>query len=142
MSATARLQIALDCNDPHAQAEFWAMALGYEVEHDEALIRRLLDEGHATEDDVMTVDGRLVWRDGAAMSDPGGTRPRWFFQQVPETKSVKNRMHVDVHVGDDARADVVERLVAAGATVLYEGRQGPNTWITLADPEGNEFCVA
>ena len=141
MSTAARLQIALDCVDPHAQAEFWALALGYEVEHDEAFIRRLLDEGQVTEDDVRTVKGRLVWRDGAAMSDPDGVRPRWFFQQVPEAKAVKNRMHVDVHVGEDARAATVERLVAAGASVLYEGRQGPNTWITLADPEGNEFCV-
>ncbi len=142
MSSPPRLQITLDCIDVHAQAAFWASALGYEVEHDESMIRRLLDEGHATEDDVTTVDGRLVWRDGAAMSDPDGTRPRWYFQAVPEPKSVKNRMHLDVHVGEDARAATVERLVAAGAQVRYEGRQGPNTWVTLTDPEGNEFCVA
>jgi hypothetical protein len=142
MTATPALQIALDCVDPHAQAEFWAAALGYEVEQDEELIRRLLDEGAATEDDVMTVDGRLAWRDGAAMSDPTGARPRWFFQLVPETKSVKNRMHVDVRIDEVDRAATIDRLVEAGASVLYEGRQGPNTWVTMADPEGNEFCVA
>ena len=140
--AAPPLQIALDCLDPHAQAEFWAAALGYDVERDEDQIRELLDAGVATDDDVMTVDGRLVWRDGAAMRDPDGVRPRWFFQLVPETKTVKNRMHVDVHIGEADRAALIERLVAAGASVLYDGRQGPHTWVTMADPEGNEFCVA
>ena len=142
MTSPPRLQIALDCVDAHAQAEFWALALGYEVEQDEDLIRHLLDDGQVGEDDVMERDGHLVWRDGAAMSDPDGVRPRWFFQSVPEAKTVKNRMHVDVQVGEADRAVTIERLVDAGATVLYEGRQGPNTWVTLADPEGNEFCVS
>ena len=59
---------------------------------------------------------------------------------VPEPKSVKNRMHLDLRSDEDAGA-VRERLLALGATKLSEGRQGPHTWWTMADPEGNEFCV-
>jgi hypothetical protein len=64
------------------------------------------------------------------------------FQVVPEPKTVKNRVHLDLHVGAERRAEVVDRLLAAGGQVLWEGQQGPNTWVTMADPEGNEFCVA
>jgi hypothetical protein len=63
------------------------------------------------------------------------------FQVVPEPKTVKNRVHLDLHVGAERRPEVVERLVGLGATVLWEGREGPSTWVTMADPEGNEFCV-
>lgn len=62
------------------------------------------------------------------------------FQLVPEGKAVKNRMHFDVRVGD-RREEVAAELVAAGATILHRGRQGPSIWITMTDPEGNEFCV-
>jgi hypothetical protein len=65
-----------------------------------------------------------------------------YFQRVPEGRGPKNRLHLDMRVGDDSVAMVVERLVAAGATYLHEGQQGPHTWTTLADPEGNEFCVS
>jgi predicted enzyme related to lactoylglutathione lyase len=51
-------------------------------------------------------------------------------------------MHLDVRVGDDDLDAVVEKLVARGATVLHHGQQGPSTWVTLADPQGNEFCVS
>ena len=61
---------------------------------------------------------------------------------VPELKAGKNRMHVDLHVGDERRAAVVERLLALGATKLYDGQLGPQSWVTMADPEGNEFCVS
>ena len=53
-----------------------------------------------------------------------------------------NRLHLDLRVGDEPRAEIVARLLARGATKLWDGRQGPNTWVTMADPEGNEFCVA
>jgi hypothetical protein len=139
---TPIVQIALDCADPHRQARFWAAALGYEVEENEAQIRELLSAGMASDDDVTTFEGVLVWKTGAACSDPTGRRPRWYFQQVPEEKTVKNRMHVDVHVGPEGRDPLVAQLVELGASRLYEGQQGPHTWITMADPEGNEFCVA
>jgi predicted enzyme related to lactoylglutathione lyase len=61
---------------------------------------------------------------------------------VPEPKSAKNRVHLDLRIGEDDVAAVVERLTAAGATILHEGQQGPHAWVTLADPEGNEFCVS
>jgi hypothetical protein len=60
---------------------------------------------------------------------------------VPEGKAVKNRVHLDLRVAPDDPAEVVARLTAKGARVLHEGRQGPLTWTTLADPEGNELCV-
>ncbi len=63
------------------------------------------------------------------------------FQLVPERKTVKNRLHLDIRVGD-ARYEVAEKLEQAGATVLHRGRQGPSEWVTMTDPEGNEFCVS
>ena len=88
--------------------------------------------------------GKLVWEEGAAIVHPDGIEraPRVFFQQVSEDKNTKNRVHLDVRVGDDSVAEVVDRLRSAGATHLHEGSQGPHTWTTLADPEGNEFCVS
>ena len=60
---------------------------------------------------------------------------------MPEPKTVKDRIHLDVQVGAERRDAEVERLVALGATWLWEASQGPHSWVTLADPEGNEFCV-
>ncbi len=54
---------------------------------------------------------------------------------------MKNRVHLDLHVGDERREAEVERLIALGASRLWDGQQGPNRWVTMADPEGNEFCV-
>lgn len=140
MSTT--VQIAVDCADPHRLARFWADTLGYEVEGGEEQIQALLDDGIATEEDVMTLDGRLVWRTGAACNDPDGIGPRLYFQQVPEPKSVKNRWHLDLRIGEERRAAEIERLIGLGATRLWDGRQGPQTWVTMADPEQNEFCVS
>ncbi|MEQ4305417.1 VOC family protein [Plantactinospora sp. B6F1] len=138
-------QVTQDSADPHTLADWWAETLGWQVEpSDEALIRRMLDQGHATEDDTRTHHGVLVWKAGAAIRHPEGVRraPRVLFQLVPEAKTVKNRMHLDVRTGTEDLGPVVEALVARGATVLHEGRQGPFAWVTLADPEGNEFCVS
>ena len=133
-------QVTLDCADPHTLADWWAETLGWEVEpSDEAFIRRMVSEGYATEADTTTHHGVLVWKEGAAIRHAG--RPRVLFQLVPEKKTVKNRMHLDLRVGPDDVDSVVRKLIARGATFLHEGRQGPHTWVTLADPEGNEFCV-
>jgi hypothetical protein len=137
----ATIQVALDCADPHRQCAFWAATLGYDVEEVEPGIRQAMEAGFATDDDVATVDGRLVWKTAAACRDPQGVGPRMYFQLVPEAKVVKNRVHVDVRVVAGARDGEVARLVALGATKLYDGRQGPETWVTMADPEGNEFCL-
>ena len=57
---------------------------------------------------------------------------------------MKDRIHLDLHhlQGDDVRAAEVARLIDLGATKLWDGQQGPQRWVTMADPEGNEFCVA
>ena len=86
-------------------------------------------------------DGQLVWRIGAAIIDPDKPdSPRVLFQSVPEEKSVKNRMHFDIRAGED-RESVAQNLVGAGASILHRGQLGPSVWITMADPEGSEFCV-
>lgn len=135
-------QIAVDCAAPHRLAAFWAEALGYEVEDHAAQVAEMLELGHATDDDTTTVEGRLAWRTAAACSDRTDGQPRLLFQEVPEPKSVKNRLHLDLHVGEDRRDAEVERLVGLGARRIGEGAQGPHRWIVLADPEGNELCVA
>lgn len=133
-------QVVLDCADPHTLADWWAEALGWDVERqDEEFIRSMVAQGRVSEDETTTHRGKLVWKVGTAIRHPD--RPRVLFQLVPEAKTVKNRMHLDIRVGDEHRAAEVERLVGIGAKVLHEGRQGPYTWVTMADPEGNEFCV-
>ncbi|MFK0257853.1 VOC family protein [Streptomyces sp. NPDC090445] len=138
-------QVTIDSADPHALADWWAEALGWEVEPvDEEFIRKTVAAGHAAEDDTTTHRGRLVWKVGTAIRHPEGTdrAPRVLFQLVPEEKTVKNRVHLDVRTGSDDPKEVVERLLAKGATFLHDGHQGPFVWTTLADPEGNELCVS
>lgn len=138
-------QVTVDSRDPHSIAEWWAEALGWNVEpSDEDFIRRMIAAGHATEADTTVHRGQLVWREGAAIVHPGGTdiAPRTLFQLVSEDKRVKNRVHLDIRIGEDDVAEVLDRLTGAGATLLHEGSQGPHRWYTLADPEGNEFCVS
>jgi hypothetical protein len=136
-------QVTIDCSDPHGLADWWAETLGWQVEpQDEAFIRRMIDAGHASEADTTTHRGALVWKEGAAITSPDPGRPRVLFQLVPEAKSVKNRVHLDLRVGEERQEAEVARLVSRGATELSRGSQGPHRWVVLADPEGNEFCVA
>ena len=136
-------QVVVDCAAPHVLADWWADALGWQVEaQDAAFIRRMIDAGYATDEETTTHNGALVWKTGAAINSPDPNRPRLLFQQVPEGKTVKNRMHLDLRVGAERREAEVARLVAAGATELHRASQGPHEWATLADPEGNEFCVS
>jgi hypothetical protein len=143
-------KICVDCADPHRLAAFWAEALGYVVEDHSGLIKGLLEAGRLTEQDVVTVDGRLSFRTAAAVRDPDGPVDergighggRVLFQVVPEPKTAKNRVHLDLHYGPERRGEVVDRLIAAGATHLWDGEEFGSTWVVLADPEGNEFCVA
>ena len=140
-------QIAVDASQPHVLADWWAETLGWVVEpSDEAFIRKMVAEGHATDDDTMTHNGALVWKAGAAIRHPdvpsGLARPRILFQLVPELKTAKNRMHLDVRVGEENVEAEVAKLAGRGATYLYKASQGPHWWVTMADPEGNEFCVA
>ncbi|MDG4823571.1 VOC family protein [Asanoa sp. WMMD1127] len=137
-------QVTVDCAEPHVLADWWADALGWDVEpQDEGFIQSMIEQGHATDEDTTRHNGKLVWKTGAAIRHPEGLEraPRVLFQWVPEAKTVKNRMHLDLRTGDD-RDKVVERLLGKGATYLHDGRQGPSAWVTLADPEGNELCVS
>ncbi len=136
-------QVTIDSSAPHPLADWWAEALGWQREpSDEAFIRQMVDAGHATEADTMRHGGELVWVEGAAIRHPTGGAPRVLFQLVPEPKTVKNRVHLDVRVGAENREKELARLVEAGATELHRGRQGPHEWVTVTDPEGNELCLS
>jgi hypothetical protein len=140
---TYEFQVTVDCAAPHTLADWWADLLGWQVEpSDETFIRRMIAEGHASEKDTSTHKGSLVWKEGAAIVHPDGSGRRILFQWVPEAKTVKNRLHLDVRVGADKVEPELERLTGLGATFLHRGRQGPHTWVTVADPEGNEFCLS
>jgi hypothetical protein len=118
--------ITYDARHAGSLARFWAAALdGYEVApYDDAEIERLRSLGI---DDVL--DDPIVMVDG-----PDG-QPRLCFQTVPEGKVVKNRVHLDLEC--DAVDSEVARLVELGA-VVHESHE---RWVTMLDPEGNEFCV-
>jgi Glyoxalase-like domain len=138
-----KYQVAIDCADPHQLARFWSEALHWPVEDHSDMIKQLLEQEIATEDDVMIVDGRLAWKTAAAVRDEDAPeRGRLLFQQVPEPKTVKNRVHLDLRLDVPDRDAEVQRLISLGATKLWDGREGHQTWVTLADPEGNEFCIA
>ncbi|WP_236789144.1 VOC family protein [Amycolatopsis sp. GM8] len=133
-------QVTVDSANPHTLADWWADALGWDVEpSNEEFIRRMVAEGHARDEDTMTHRGVLVWRVGQAIRHPESRR-RVLFQLVPEPKTVKNRVHLDVAVGENREAEV-ERLTGMGAKVVYRGQQGPYSWVTMTDPEGNELCL-
>jgi hypothetical protein len=135
-------QVVIDSSAPHELADWWAEALGWQIEaQDEAFIRRMVETGAASEEDTTQHRGALVWKVGAALLSPDPGRPRVLFQLVPEPKTVKNRVHLDIRVGAKRREAEVARLVGLGATELWRGAQGPFEWATLADPQGNEFCV-
>ena len=140
-----RVQIVIDASDAVAQALWWSTTLQWQFEWlDPQLFDQLKAQGFCTDADVTTVDGRLTWRDGAAINS-GGDREstqRIYFQTVPEAKVLKNRMHIDVQVGPDLAEATVRSLVARGATQIGSGTQGPHEWVVMTDPEGNEFCVS
>ena len=140
-----RVQIVLDCSDAVAQALWWSTTLEWQFEWLEPeLFEQLKADGFCTDADVTAVDDRLTWRDGAAINS-GGDRnsvQRIYFQAVPDPKTVKNRMHVDVQVGPDLVESTVRSLLDRGATRIGGGSQGPHEWVVMADPEGNEFCVS
>ncbi|MDN0198503.1 VOC family protein [Streptomyces sp. S.PNR 29] len=137
----ATFDLTLDCADAQLLAAFWKTALGYVDEpppapfttREEWLAQFDLPEDESADD-------------GAWLCDPDGAGPRLSLFKVPEAKTGKNRLHIDIrvpgHGGPDERWARVraesERLVTAGATVLeeYDGHH-----VVMADPEGNEFCV-
>ena len=119
--------VVFDCGHPAALARFWAAALeGYAVApYDQAELDRLRAAGIDDPEDDPTV----------LVEPSSGSGPRLWFQLVPEAKQVKNRVHLDLACAD-VRAEAL-RLAGLGARLLAEQR----AWVTLADPEGNEFDV-
>ncbi|PSL36793.1 hypothetical protein CLV49_0391 [Labedella gwakjiensis] len=135
------IQVTFDASDPHALAAFWADLLSYEVEDHAEFVDSLLATGQLAPEEVIVRDGRSAFADVAAASDPSGEGPRLFFQKVPEPKTSKNRVHVDVRVPEERREDESKRLIDKGATLLWiTSDRGPTTY-TMQDPEGNEFCL-
>ena len=105
--------VTFDCANPERLARFWAAVMDYTFEGS--------DERYA------------------ACVDPAGSGPRLLFNVVPEPKTVKNRVHLDLNVGD-MEAEV-ERLVGLGARKIKTFHENGETWTVMADLEGNEFCV-
>jgi catechol 2,3-dioxygenase-like lactoylglutathione lyase family enzyme len=135
------IQVTFDASDVQSLARWWAALLGYEIEDNHDFVTRLLSEGVIGDSDVVSVEGRLYFADAVAAKDPTGKGPRIYFQQVPEEKSAKNRVHLDIPV-DPARLDEeVERLLGVGATLIRYNTQGSHRSASLRDPEGNEFCL-
>lgn len=114
---------SVDCRNAYELSEWWKALLGYiDVPGDPN------EPGH---EECMIID-------------PDGVRPRVLFIEVPEGKTVKNRIHLDLRPADRTRDEEVARLLGAGATEVedHRGIHGPGSgWVTLADPEGNEFCI-
>lgn len=145
---TLNIQVVVDCVNPHELADWWAETLDWAVEpQDEGFIRSMIDQGFATGAETLTHHGKLVWRDGAAIRPPDeldakAPARRILFQTAPEGKTVKNRVHWDVRLADADKDAVRAALEARGATFLWSASQGPHSWHTMADPEGNEFCIS
>ncbi|MEU5546500.1 VOC family protein [Streptomyces sioyaensis] len=116
-------ELAIDCADPRGLARFWCAVLGYEVQ----------DEG-----DGIVIIGSPEVPEGK--NRPGPVPPTLTFAQVPEGKTLKNRLHIDVNPTDREQDEEVCRLLDLGARRADVG-QGEQSWVVLADPEGNEFCV-
>ena len=146
-----RWKLVVDSTDAPVVADFWAAALEYEVEDPTALVEQLLGAGHLDREAVREHGGRTTFRGYAAIRHPDdpfdrtsgvGLGRRLLFQDVPERKSGKNRLHIDVH-GEPGRLDeLVARLEGLGATRVREVDQGPaGHWWVMQDPEGNEFCA-
>ncbi|MFD6444217.1 VOC family protein [Promicromonospora sp. NPDC060204] len=115
--------VTVDSSDPYSLSEWWKPVLGYQ--------------------DVPG-DPNLPGHEECVIVDPDGKGVNVLFIEVPEAKSVKNRVHLDLRPRADLRDAEIERVKAHGATVVadHRGIYGPGSgWVTFADPEGNEFCV-
>ncbi len=108
-------ELIVDARDPGTLARFWGDVLGWEV-------------GQSTDE--------ITW-----LKPPDPAVPLIAFVPVPEGKSVKNRIHIDVSPADRSRDEEVERVLALGARRADVGQGEDVSWVVLADPEGNEFCI-
>jgi hypothetical protein len=142
-------QLTVDANDPALLARFWAQALGYQPLPPTEPDTTWHTHYRARLGAAATFDDRLF--------DPDGLRPPIWFQQVPETKAGKNRLHLDLYptgrdntLSQQRRIEIVEAKVAElvdhGASVERRTRDdNPNDpvyFVVMHDPEGNEFCIS
>ena len=111
-------ELVIDCHDHVLVGTFWSRVLGYEI----------------TEQS----DGPENYH--VALQGPDGEGPTILVDRTPDQKVSKNRLHIDVNATDRSHDEEVERILALGATRADIG-QGEQSWVVLADPEGNEFCV-
>ena len=115
--------VAIDALDPNRVADFWAAALRWQARPD--------PDG-----------GGVISLAPAESSDPSGaTGPSIDVVPVPEGKAVKNRLHLDLRADGTTQSEEVDRLLALGAIRVEVGQSSEVSWVVLADPEGNEFCV-
>jgi len=139
------VQVVIDCADPARLAEFWATVLGYKVQDP--------PPGFDSWQAFLTAQGvpESEWNSASAIVDPSGPGPRLYFQRVPEPKTVKNRVHLDVNVGGgretplDVRRSRAhaesQRLQQLGAKQLWINDDWRGFSIVMQDIEGNEFCL-
>lgn len=152
MSST--IQITFDARDPRLLSIFWRDVLGYVHPAPPGVELSPGEDPLAAWDEFLEASGvpEEQRNSASALEDPNGTGPRIFFQQVPEDKVAKNRVHLDVRTASDLRGDErmaaleaeCERLVALGATRGQRFEPEADTsigFIVMADPEGNEFCL-
>ncbi len=143
---STQFQVTIDCADPDRLARFWVDALQYAIPDP--------PDPHASWEDWAKAEGIPPerWNDVSAAEDPEGIRPRLFFQKVPEGKTAKNRMHLDLSASPGPGTPLeekkrlvdaeVERLKALGATDERGAiEERGSYWVRMNDPEGNEFCV-
>jgi Glyoxalase-like domain len=148
------IQVTFDARDPRALSSFWREVLGYVHPSPPGVDLPAGADPLAAWDDFLARAGvpEEQRNSASAIEDPGGQGPRLFFQQVPEGKVAKNRVHLDVRSapglqGDERMAALeaeCERLVALGATRLSRSEPDPPMsagFIVMTDPEGNEFCL-
>jgi Glyoxalase-like domain len=138
-------QVTIDCADPDRLATFWAAALGYKIQDPPA--------GFSTWQEFLIAQGvpESEWNSASAIVDPEEKGARIFFQRVPESKSAKNRLHLDVNVGGGISTPLGERrqrvdaevkgIVALGASVVGPVEKHGEYWVVMKDLEGNEFCL-
>jgi hypothetical protein len=138
------VQVVFDCADPDSLARFWAEAIGYKLQDPPT--------GYGSWEDWAREQGipQERWNDASAV-DPDGRGPRLYFQQVPEAKTTKNRVHLDLNISGAHGTPLAERrrridaevarLLGAGATRLGTLEGAGGYVVNMADPEGNEFDV-
>jgi catechol 2,3-dioxygenase-like lactoylglutathione lyase family enzyme len=139
------IQITFDCADPATLSAFWAAALGYKLQDP--------PESYASWQEWLAEQGipETEWNSASAIVDPNGKGPRMYFQRVPEGKTAKNRVHLDVNVGGGPGTPVgerrehvaseVARIVELGGTKVSVYDERGEHWVVMQDPEGNEFCL-